>query len=94
MPLRESSFRVPKMDCPSEEQMIHLALDDLENVRNLSCDLEQRLVRVVHDGEVDAIVAKLATLGLGAELIGTYDAQPEENRVPAREAATLKLLLG
>lgn len=95
LPLRESSFNVPKMDCPSEERMIRLALDDIENVRNLSFDLERRVLRVVHADEVDAIAAKLATLGLGAELIGTSDALPEAGEIPdpAREARTLKILL-
>lgn len=94
-PLRESSFNVAKMDCPSEERMIRLALEDVENVRHLSFDLERRLLSVVHTGEIDAIAAKLATLGLGAELIGTSDALPEADEIPdpASEAGTLKILL-
>ncbi len=94
-PLRESSFNVAKMDCPSEERMIRLALEEVENVRKLSFDLARRHLLVVHAGEVDAIAAKLATLRLGAELIGTSDALPEADEIPdpASEAGTLKLLL-
>lgn len=94
--LRESSFAVPKMDCPSEERMIRLALDGIEGVADLSCDLACRRVRVLHRGDVAPIDAKLATLGLGAQLIETSDALPQATAIPdpAREARTLKLLLG
>ena len=79
--------------------MIRLALDGIEDVADLSCDLARRRVRVLHHGEVAPIDAKLATLGLGAQLIETSDALPGAAAIPdptgpAREARTLKLLLG
>jgi len=93
--LRESTFDVPKMDCPSEERMIRMALDGVAGVHDLSCDLGRRRVRVLHEGEAGAIADKLATLGLGAAWIETSDALPDAATLPdpAREARTLKLLL-
>lgn len=93
--LRESTFAVPKMDCPSEERMIHMALDGLAGVTRVSCDLGDRRVRVLHEHGVDAIADKLGTLGLGATLIETSDALPHAAALPdpAREARTLKQLL-
>ena len=60
-----SVYAVPKMDCPSEERMIRLALNGFEEIRVLSFDLSNRRLEVVHDGEVEPITAKLTTLGLG-----------------------------
>ena len=72
-----SVYAVPKMDCPSEERMIRLALNGFDEIRTLSFDLSNRRLEVVHDGEAEPITAKLATLGLGASLQETVIADPE-----------------
>lgn len=71
-----SSFVIPKMDCPAEEEMIRLALGSLKQVRQLSFDLPNRQLEVLHDGESKAVVDKLTTLGLGASLYETTAAAP------------------
>jgi divalent metal cation (Fe/Co/Zn/Cd) transporter len=38
-------FKVPKMDCPSEEQMIRMTLEALP-IQSLSFDLQNRLLTV------------------------------------------------
>src|SRR3546814_17687225 len=48
-----SVYAVPKMDCPSEERMIRLALNGSEEIRALSFDLWNRRLKVVHAGEVE-----------------------------------------
>src|SRR5690554_1077024 len=58
-----SVYAVPKMDCPSEERMIRLALNGFEEIRALSFDLSNRRLKVVHDGEVEPVTSKLKTLG-------------------------------
>ncbi|VEF17842.1 MULTISPECIES: cation transporter [Pseudomonadaceae] len=97
-----SSFFVPKMDCPSEERMIRLALNGLPELNSLSFDLSSRQVRAFHDGPVDQIATKLESLGLGATLLGTQPASQEaastnsasEELTASKEAGTLKILLG
>jgi cation transport ATPase len=96
-----SVYTVPKMDCPSEERMIRLALNGFEKIRTLSFDLSNRQLEVVHDGETDPITAKLATLGLGASLEKTVAASPETIRAAegstanaTQESGTLRWLLG
>lgn len=76
--------------------MIRTALDGLAGVRGIECDLSQRKVRVVHDGEPAEVEARLVPLRLGASLVSTGNAT--EDSIPApldprREASTLKLLL-
>lgn len=93
--LRESSFRVPKMDCSSEEAMIRIALEPLQCVERVHCDLARRRVRVLHHGDPAEIVTKFGTLGLGAELVGTSNVSPTHHQEsdPAAQGRTLKLLL-
>ncbi len=96
-----SVFAVPKMDCPSEERMIRLALNSFHNIRALSFDLSNRRLTVVHDGKVEPITAKLTTLGLGASLqktstadSGTVTAAISSASSDAQESGTLRWLLG
>jgi len=96
-----SIYAVPKMDCPSEERMIRLALNGVDQIRALSFDLSNRRLKVVHDGAVEPISAKLATLGLGAFLQETVAADPEtikaaeNSKISAtQESGALRLLLG
>lgn len=94
-PLR-SVFRIPGMDCPSEEQMIRLRLADLP-VTALAFDLPGRQLVVWHSGDASAILQCIVPLGYGAELQDTRPVQPGEESVPARsnaaEASTLWMLL-
>lgn len=96
-----SVYAVPKMDCPSEERMIRLALNGFDEIRTLSFDLSNHRLEVVHDGEAEPITAKLATLGLGASLQETVIADPETIKAAessavsaTQESGTLRVLLG
>jgi len=84
-----SVYKVPKMDCPSEERMIRLALGGFDSIQGLSFDLSDRTLEVLHNGEAEAITSKLATLGLGATLQDTREPDPEAFRA-AGSAATLE----
>ncbi len=75
--------------------MIRTALDGVEGVRGISCELAQRRVRVQHEGPPDTITARLEPLGLGATLLETVDADSDSVEVvdPMRERRTLRVLL-
>jgi Co/Zn/Cd efflux system component len=97
--LRRSVFRIPKMDCPAEEQIVRMALDELDGVRELSFDLPGRTLSVWHEGEAGPITEKLEPLALGAQLTETTAAAvspPVSAGEPGRdetEARTLWILL-
>ena len=96
---RNSLFAVPKMDCPSEENLIRMALDDLEGVARLSFDLEGRRLIVLHSGRAEAILRRLEPLHLGATLLESNESAGEGASTgraadDAAEGRTLKLLLG
>lgn len=97
---RLSVYKVPKMDCPSEERMIRMALGGLDSIQALSFDLSGRTLEVLHNGKADPITDKLTTLGLGASLQDTREADPEaikaaesSGTAQAEESGTLWILL-
>jgi Co/Zn/Cd efflux system component len=87
------------MDCPTEEQLVRMALDGLAGVRALSFDLPGRTLSVWHEGEAGAITEKLEPLALGARLTETATATepppsaPSESGTDEAEARTLWVLL-
>jgi cation transport ATPase len=92
-----SRFKISKMDCPSEERMVRLALDGVDGIKGLSFDLPDRSLRVLHEGSIAPIDERLGTLGLGAALQSTEPASAEEEAAPsnaAEESKTLGVLLG
>lgn len=66
-----TTFTVKRMDCPSEEQMIRMALGDMPTIRSLRCNIPERTVEVWHSEGHDGILARLDTLGLDTAFVGT-----------------------
>ncbi len=97
--MNRSNFRIPKMDCAAEEQIVRMALDGVDGVCGLSFDLPGRTLCVWHEGEAHQITRKLDPLGLGAALSETEEATttpPPAARTAAEdatEARTLWILL-
>jgi Co/Zn/Cd efflux system component len=68
MSLLKSSYHVERLDCPSEEQMIRLKMEGLESVLCVSANIQQRIVSIIHRGDVEVITKSLSGLGLGSRL--------------------------
>lgn len=97
----KSVFSIPKMDCPSEENLIRLALSDLEKIKTISFNLSKRELEVIHADEPNALLERLQPLKLGAVLLSSspWDSSSVNDRSSdaagnAAEANTLRLLLG
>ncbi len=93
--MRRTLLAIPKMDCPSEERLIRMALDGLDGVEGLQFDLQARTLSVLHQGEPGPVLSKLEPLGLGARVAESHEAGPAEEAGPEvrDEAPTLRLLL-
>ncbi len=96
--VNRSVFHIPRMDCPTEEQLVRMALDGVDGVRELSFDLPGRTLLVWHEGEAEALTEKLDPLALGAQLTETAVAtEPPpaavEGGTDDAEARTLWVLL-
>lgn len=77
-----SEFRVAQMDCPCEESLIRLKLQDIAGVQRLEFDLANRTVTVYHLENAEVIIKELDSLELGSQLLATAnvgDSQPAED---------------
>jgi len=68
-----SVYHISKMDCPSEENMIRLSLDGVEEISKLEFDLESRELVVFHSMENQDIMDRLERLNLGSKHVDTVD---------------------
>jgi len=93
----ETVFQIPKMDCPSEERLVRMALDAEPGVEALVFDLEKRQLVVRHEGTNESLLARLEPLGFGARILSTREADetatPADSGRPEDEARVLKQLL-
>ena len=65
--INQTIFIVPGMDCPSEEQVIRIALASL-SIRSMDFDIPNRKIVIRHGEEPDTVLDKLAPLGFGARI--------------------------
>lgn len=69
--MEKSTFNIPKMDCPSEENLIRMKLDGVKSIKNLDFNLADRKLTVFHDGFLEQIEESIADLNLGGYLISS-----------------------
>lgn len=81
--MQRTTFKVTKMDCPSEEEMIRMALGGITSIRSLRCDIPGRSLEVWHTDDHERILARLVTLDLGTSFVDSVAVedvgQPEEH---------------
>lgn len=66
--MKRSLYEISKMDCPSEEQLIRMALSKF-GALNLQFDLPNRQLAVVHEQNTERITETLVGLKLGAKFL-------------------------
>jgi Co/Zn/Cd efflux system component len=69
--MNKSEFIIKKMDCPSEESIIRMKLDDIKEIQSLNFDIPNRKLLVYHKGNLDAITQSISSLNFNSELIST-----------------------
>jgi Co/Zn/Cd efflux system component len=72
--MQKTTFKITKMDCPSEEQMIRMKLADLTNINSLDFDIANRQLTVFHTGNHDQIFQRLDNLKFDTSLIDSVSA--------------------
>ncbi len=73
-----SRFVVEKMDCPSEEQLVRMALSDLDGVDAIRFDLPNRSVDVSHSTVTSTVAERLHALDLGTRHVEDRHEQSAE----------------
>lgn len=97
--MQKTLFSVPKMDCPSEEKLIRMALGTHSEIKSLSFDLAKRELTVLHEGDASPVLKLLEPLNFGSKIVRSDVAElaSEDDDFQATgeagEAKVLKILL-
>ncbi|MDR0547733.1 MAG: cation transporter [Dysgonamonadaceae bacterium] len=92
--MQKTTFKIADMDCPSEERIIRMKLNELTNIYFMEFDIPNRLLHITHSDTNEEILQRLNSLKLGAsilESIETENVTKQEN--PQRERKLLWTVL-
>jgi Co/Zn/Cd efflux system component len=64
--IKKTIFHIPKMDCPTEERMIRIKLEEVITIRKLEFDFQNRMMTVFHEADDELIEKLLDELKLGS----------------------------
>lgn len=67
--ITKSTFKIEKMDCPSEENMIRMKLEGIPGIEKLDFDIPERTLRVYHDNHLSLIGERLQSLNYNSRLL-------------------------
>ena len=87
--MEKTVFKIAKMDCPSEENLIRMKLSEISGVKNLNFDIPNRKLTVYHISDLDQIGNAIAELKLGDERVSTE----KSNKVTFNETSNQRKLL-
>lgn len=76
--MEKTIFQLLKMDCPAEENLVRLKLDEIAAIKNLAFDLPNRQLTVFHEGQLEQIETSIAELNLGGTRLRTEQADTVE----------------
>lgn len=76
--MKKTIFSIPKMDCPSEERLIRMALEKSSKITNLSFDLNARELTLFHNDHDQTLLDLLVPLNYGAKLKETLDVTEDQ----------------
>jgi len=71
--MKKSTFKITKMDCPSEEQMIRMKLDGMSQIKELKFDIQNRLLEVIHEENIEPIESSIDDLDFDSSRLETTD---------------------
>jgi len=71
--MQKTVFKISKMDCPSEENLIKVKLSDIDGIKQLDFNLEERILTLYHNSNVNEIGNALNELKLNESLISSED---------------------
>lgn len=86
-----TTFYIPKMDCPCEEQMIRLTLSSFD-ILKFDFDIPARKLIIIHLEEPKIILQKLIPLGFGAEIVSTELSNDEDKDEEVNNSHQKKIL--
>jgi Co/Zn/Cd efflux system component len=71
--MQKTVFKISKMDCPSEENLIKMKLSDIDSINQLDFNLEERILTLYHNADVNIISNSIKELKLNETLISSEE---------------------
>lgn len=71
--MKKTIFKIEQMDCPSEENLIRMKLQNIKGIAKQEYDLKNRTLAVYHTGDYQEIERQLASLNLASHFIGSTE---------------------
>ena len=87
--MQKTIFEITKMDCPSEENLIRMKLNEISSIANLNFDIPNRKLTVFHNGEINQIEKSVIELNLGGKKISTEQTEQTEFKENANQKKLL-----
>lgn len=87
--MQKTTYRISKMDCPSEEQMIRMKLDGLTDIISMQFDIQKRELTVFHTGSDDQIFQLLDSLDFDTVMLNS---ETSEESLTSRNEQDRKIL--
>lgn len=69
--MQKTEFKITKMDCPSEENLIRMKLDGISSIKHLDFDIPNRKLFVYHKEEDNLIETAILQLNLGGKKVSS-----------------------
>lgn len=92
MTMERTTYRIEKMDCSAEEQLVRMQLEGVAGIERLEFDLPGRRLAVYHEGSAEPIRAAMERLDLGTSLIG-HETEVRVDGTASATATERRLLL-
>ena len=92
--MKRTTYRVEKMDCPADESLVRMGLQDVAGVARIEIDLPARQVTVTHDSAPALLEKALDGLNMGTRLLDDEETvEPVSAGGAAREHMALIIAL-
>jgi Co/Zn/Cd efflux system component len=88
--MHKTEFLIKKMDCPSEENIIRMKLDDIADIKKMDFDIATRTLKIYHEGNLDLIKERIFNLNFDSSLVKT---EKEEISIDIDDSENQKKLL-
>ena len=92
--MNKTIFEITKMDCPSEENLIRMKLDEISSIANLDFDIPNRKLTVFHDGDIDQIENSVIELNLDGKKISSEQTEKVDFEENTNQQKLLWTVLG
>lgn len=92
--MQKTIFKISKMDCPSEENLIRMKLSEFLTIKNLEFDIPNRELTVFHNDTIDSVEEALHQLQLGSQKISTHATEQDSFEENINQKRLLWWVLG